>query len=96
MTANNQCHDATDNTAAATDGPATVEVATISELSAIPLPSRCCGYTSRTRAAFTAISPAAPTPCTTRMPTSIGMDVASAQPSEATVNTPMPTKYTRR
>ena len=96
FTANSQGHEATDNTAAATDGPATEDAATTSELMAIPRPSRWRGNTSRTSAMFTAISPAAPMPCRARMPTSMGSEVASAQPSEAAVNTAMPPRYTFR
>jgi hypothetical protein len=87
---NSQGHDATDNTSAAIVGPATDDVATTTELSAMPRPRTEVGYVSRTSAAFTAIIPAAPSPCTARAPARSGRDGASTHPSDATVKIDRP------
>jgi hypothetical protein len=89
-------HEATDRMAAATDGPATEEVATTSELMAMPLPSCDDGYVSRTSAAFTLMMPAAPRPWNARAAISVPSELAKVAASEDSVNTAMPTRYTRR
>ncbi len=45
----------------------------------------------RSKAAFTLMTPAAPSPCRMRAATSTGSDGASPQASEDSVNTTMPT-----
>ncbi|MDT4848790.1 hypothetical protein FQZ97_828910 [compost metagenome] len=89
-------HDATDKIAAATEGPATDEVATTSELMAMPRPSCAEGNVSRTSAALTLMIPAAPSPCSARDAISVASELAKVAASDDTVNTAMPTRYTRR
>jgi hypothetical protein len=53
------------------------------------------GKMKRISAVLTLMMPAPPKPCTTRATTSQGSDGASAQASEAAVNTASPARYTR-
>ena len=82
--------------AAATVGPAIEDVATTRELSAMPLPSSARGNVRRTSAAFTLMMPAAPSPCSARAATSVDNEDESIAPTDAAVNSAMPTRYTRR
>ena len=83
--ANSQGQDSTDMIAAATDGPAADDPATIRALKPMPRPSDARGKMKRTSAPLTLMMPAPPKPCRTRPSTSIGSDVASAHSSDAAV-----------
>jgi hypothetical protein len=71
-------------------GPSVKAVATTSALWPKPRPSIWVGYTKRTSAAFTLMSPLAPNPCSARATTRLGNDHARAQASEASVNSNRP------
>ncbi len=85
-------HEATDRMAAATEGPATEDVATTIELMAMPRPSSAEGKVSRTSAAFTLMMPAAPRPWKVRAAIKVPSELAKVAPMDATVNTAMPTR----
>jgi hypothetical protein len=90
--ANSQGQDVIDMIAAATDGPAADDVATIIALSPIPRPSASRGKLKRTSAPFTLMMPAPPKPCSTRPSTSSGSDGANAQTNEASVKSASPSE----
>ncbi len=78
--------------AAATDGPAADDVATIIALNPMPRPNAARGKIKRTSAPFTLMMPAPPNPCTTRPSTNTGSDVANAQTNEASVKSAKPSE----
>ena len=88
--ANSQGHEPIVSNTAASVGPAADELATTSALNPMPRPSCARGKMKRTSAVLTLISPAPPSPCTTRATIITGSESASAQASEAAVNTARP------
>lgn len=87
---NNHCQDATDRIAAAIDGPAAEQTATVSVMTDIPAPRRSGGNTSRTNAELTLMMPAAPNAWAARQATNRGSESARPQQNEANVNRQSP------
>ncbi len=92
LTAKSHGQDATSRISEAAVGPRAKPTPTTKALRPIPRPSWWGGVTKRISATLTAIRALAPTPWSTRAATRAGSDQASAQTSEATVNSARPTR----
>src|SRR5258706_6228224 len=84
--------DATGRMDLAIGGPAGAETAITPELMPMPWPSRWMGWMKRTSAILTLITPAAPSPCTARIKTSVLKFGDRAQPKDAAVKSANPTR----
>ncbi len=90
LTPNSQPQGPTARMREAIVGPSVKAVATTIALYPKPRPCRRPGKTKRTSAVLTLMMPLAPRPCSTRAISRLGNDQASAQASDASVNSKRP------